>query len=64
MKFLLPDKTEETPKGKRTVRENIWGNIVGYVGGRRWKEFGPIAPWTRREAEEWRAAGDPKGERK
>ena len=30
----------ETPKGKRTVKRNIWGNWVGYVSGRRFWEFG------------------------
>lgn len=30
----------ETPAGKRTVRQNIYGNWVGYVSGRRFYEFG------------------------
>lgn len=30
----------ETPTGKRSVRRNIWGNLVGYVSGRRFWEFG------------------------
>lgn len=30
----------ETPKGKRSIRVNIWGNVVGYVAGRRFWEFG------------------------
>lgn len=30
----------ETPAGKRTVRTNVWGNINGYVSGRRFWEFG------------------------
>jgi hypothetical protein len=33
----------ETPKGKRRVRQNIWGNWVGYVSGRRFWEFGADA---------------------
>lgn len=31
---------KETPKGKRTIRNNIYGNLVGYVAGKRWEEFG------------------------
>lgn len=31
---------EETPKGKRTVKANIYGNLVGYIGKKRWEEFG------------------------
>ena len=31
---------EETPKGKRTLKTTIYGNLVGYVGGKRWEEFG------------------------
>lgn len=42
-----------TPKGKRSVHENIWGNIVGYVGGRRFREFGCTGSWTRLEAQAW-----------
>jgi hypothetical protein len=30
----------ETPKGKRSVRTNIYGNTVAYVSGRRFWEFG------------------------
>lgn len=38
----LPDiKNEEAPKGKRTVRENRWGNTNAYIGGRFWKTIGP-----------------------
>lgn len=44
---------EPTPKGKRSIRWNIYGNWVGYVSGRRWKEFG-CQPWSEREAIEWR----------
>jgi hypothetical protein len=29
-----------TPKGKRSIKRNIWGNTNGYVGGRRFWEFG------------------------
>ena len=44
--------TDDTPKGKRSIRLNIWGNWVGYVSGRRWMEFGCQA-WAEREAREW-----------
>ena len=30
----------ETPAGKRSFRRNIYGNIVGYVSGKRFWEFG------------------------
>lgn len=40
-KILYPTiEQEETPKGKRTVRLNIWGNWIGYVGRKRWLDFG------------------------
>lgn len=32
---------EAAPKGKRTVRENRWGNTNGYIAGRFWKTIGP-----------------------
>lgn len=47
---------EETPKGKRSIRWNIWGNWVGYVSGKRWIEFGS-QPWSEREANEWMNEG-------
>jgi hypothetical protein len=31
---------EETPKGKRSVRRNIYGNLNGYVSGKFWTTFG------------------------
>lgn len=31
----------ETPKGKRTIRNTVWGNTNGYIGGRFWKTIGP-----------------------
>lgn len=49
----LPEvKQEETPQGKRSIRWNVYGNWVGYVSGKRWKEFGCQA-WSEREANEW-----------
>lgn len=53
----------ETPKGKRTVRGNIYGNLVGYVSGRRWIEFGDRWSQINQEtAEEWRKADQSKVE--
>lgn len=43
---------EATPKGKRTVRLNIWGNWIGYVSGRRWMDFGCHAS-AEQDAAEW-----------
>lgn len=40
MRFNLPISYPETPAGKRRVRQNIYGNTVGYVAGRRFWEFG------------------------
>jgi hypothetical protein len=31
---------EQAPKGKRSIRKNVWGNWVGYVAGKRWEMFG------------------------
>ena len=46
-------KTDK-PLPKRTIRRNIWGNLVGYEGGRRVETFGDaFAPWVVREAEAW-----------
>lgn len=41
------------PAGKRSVRTNIWGNVVGYVSGRRFWEFGADGITTRRESAMW-----------
>ena len=30
----------ETPKGKRSIRTNVWGNTNGYVSGKLFWEFG------------------------
>lgn len=41
MAFKFPDPIyPQAPKGKRSVRKNIYGNTVGYVSGRRFWEFG------------------------
>lgn len=33
-------KAIETPAGKRTIKNNIYGTIVGYIAGKRFYEFG------------------------
>jgi hypothetical protein len=54
--------TNDTPKGKRTVKHNIYGNLVGYVGGKRWEEFGDAyCRMNRAEAAAW-AAGATRAE--
>lgn len=37
----LPRCAEPAPKGKRTLRENRWGNTNAYIGGRFWRTIGP-----------------------
>ena len=49
----LPRIEDPTPKGKRRIHWNIYGNWVGYVSGRRWKEFG-CQSWSEEEAKAWR----------
>lgn len=46
--------SENTPKGKRTIRQNIYGNLNGYVSGKFWCTFGDayFAP-NQRDAEAW-----------
>lgn len=51
----------ETPDGKRTVRENQWGNIVGYVSGRRFWEFGVVSSWNRETARLWQEGSSLEG---
>lgn len=43
----------ETPAGKRTVRINIWGNVVGYVSGKRFWEFGERGTCNEATAKAW-----------
>lgn len=31
---------EVAPKGKRSIRNTVWGNTNGYIGGRFWKTIG------------------------
>lgn len=47
----------ETPKGKRTIKSNIYGNLVGYVGGKRWEEFGDAHLESNKRAAELWAGG-------
>lgn len=54
--------------GKRTVRRNIYGNLIGYIGGKRVEEFNgcDINPYSQAEEkaaaawmagrEDWQAA--------
>lgn len=43
-----------TKQPKRTIRANIYGNLVGYEGGRRVKEFGDAyTAGNKRDAAEW-----------
>ncbi|MDF0506537.1 hypothetical protein POK33_37935 [Burkholderia cenocepacia] len=37
---------------KRSWKRNIWGNVVGYEGGKRAEEFGD-QPWSERWAVAW-----------
>lgn len=32
---------ETAPKGKRSIRANVWGNTNAYISGRFWKTIGP-----------------------
>lgn len=41
---------------KRTIRKNIYGNWVGYLGGKRAEEFGDHAN-SEAYANEWLATG-------
>lgn len=51
---MQPIDYPETPKGKRSVRCNIWGNIVGYVSGKRFWEFGASNIVDEEIAEKWK----------
>lgn len=44
----LPEiEQEQPPKGKRTVRETVWGTTRGYIAGRYWLTIGDTyAPGT------------------
>ena len=50
------DAAEATPKGKRSVRRSVYGNLNGYVSGRFWVSFGEAFDGpAEREAEAWLA---------
>lgn len=51
---LLRTELPETPVGKRTVRINIYGNVVGYVSGKRFWEFGSRSATNEADAEAWK----------
>lgn len=36
-----PVATDPAPTGKRSVRDNRWGNRTAYISGRFWKTLGP-----------------------
>lgn len=55
-KVTFPNAGTEgsTPKGKRTIRRTNAGNLIGYIGGRLWVNFGDVfAPDTRERANAW-----------
>ena len=41
MQIITAIKQDAAPKGKRSIRANVWGNVNGYIGGRFWKTIGP-----------------------
>lgn len=51
----LPDIAQQpTPKGKRSVRRTVWGNLNGYVSGKFWITFGDAFDQeSQRKAEAW-----------
>lgn len=51
--FKFDVKFPAAPAGKRTVKTNIYGNVVGYISGRRFWEFGADGITTKRESEMW-----------
>lgn len=54
----LPEiKQEPEPKGKRSIRWNVWGNWVGYIGRKRWMTFA-----SEFDANEWLNEGKDDGE--
>jgi hypothetical protein len=46
------DMTKTLPK--RSLRRNIWGNLVGYEAGKRAEEFGDaFCQWNQSVAQAW-----------
>ena len=61
MKILTEQQPEPTPKGKRSIRETVWGNTSGYVSGKFWITFGPTyAVGTAETAKAWLEEGNSK----
>ena len=59
MKIIDNTPREVAPKGKRTIRETVWGNTKGYIGGRFWKVIGVTGrPGTAEDAAAWLAGKD------
>lgn len=59
MKILSNTPREPVPAGKRSIRENMWGNTNAYVSGRFWMTLGPTyAVGTKEKAEDWLAYRD------
>lgn len=50
MKIVTQIRKEQPPKGKRTVRENKYGNTNGYIGGRFWICLGPTYDSTTKDS--------------
>lgn len=49
MKMQLPKiEQEQEPKGKRSIRQNVWSNYIGYIGRYRWMTFA-----SEFDAKEW-----------
>lgn len=46
--------TTDTPKGKRTIRRSIYGNLNGYVSGRFWAYLGnAFSDYDQEQAMRW-----------
>ncbi len=47
---------QNEPKGKRSIRETVAGNVCGYIGGKFWVNLGDrFSKQTARDAAEWLA---------
>jgi len=56
MKFFINAQIEQTPKGKRSIRRNIYGNLNAFVSGKFWKTIGlEFNPTDEAKAAEWLA---------
>jgi len=44
----------EAPKGKRTIRRSVYGNLNGYIGGRFWVCLGDaFSEYDKEQADRW-----------